>query len=75
MEDLQVDQDLLDTLIANKDGCVGMVANMIGVMKRIIVFDNEGTYIAMFTPELIKMSGPFDAEEGYLSLLGGPRLC
>lgn len=73
MEDLQVAQDLLDTLIANKDACVGMAANMIGVRKRIIVFDNEGTYMTMFNPEIIKMSGPYDAEEGCLSLLGGPR--
>ena len=74
-EDLQVAQDLLDTLIANKDGCVGMAANMIGVRKRIIVFDNEGTYMTMFNPEIIKKSGPYDAEEGCLSLLGGPRPC
>ena len=53
-EDLQAAQDLLDTLIANKDGCVGMAANMIGVRKRIIVFDNEGTYLTMFNPEIIK---------------------
>lgn len=53
-EDLQVAQDLLDTLIANKDGCVGMAANMIGVRKRIIIFDNEGTYTTMFNPEIIK---------------------
>lgn len=72
-DDLQVAQDLLDTLIANKDGCVGMAANMIGVRKRIIVFDNEGTYMTMFNPEIIKRSGPYDAEEGCLSLLGGPR--
>ena len=72
-EDLQVAQDLLDTLIANKDGCVGMAANMIGVRKRIIVFDNEGTYMTMFNPEIIKKSGPYDAEEGCLSLHGGPR--
>ena len=74
-EDLQVAQDLLDTLIANKDGCVGMAANMIGVRKRIIVFDNEGTYMTMFNPEIIKKSGPYDIEEGCLSLLGGPRPC
>ena len=49
-EDLQVAQDLLDTLIANKDDCAGMAANMIGVRKRIIVFDNEGTYMTMFNP-------------------------
>lgn len=74
-EDLQVAQDLLDTLIANKDGCVGMAANMIGVRKRIIVFDNGGTYMTMFNPEIIKKSGPYDTEEGCLSLLGGPRKC
>lgn len=74
-EDLQVAQDLLDTLIANKDGCVGMAANMIGVRKRIIAFDNEGTYMTMFNPEIIKKSGPYYTEEGCLSLLGGPRKC
>ena len=74
-EDLQVAQDLLDTLIANKDGCVGMAANMIGVRKRIIVFDNEGTYMTMFNPEIIKKSGQYDAEECCLSLFGGPRPC
>ena len=73
--DLEVAQDLTDTLIAHKDGCVGMAANMIGVRKRIIVFDNEGTYMAMFNPEIIKMAEPYDAEEGCLSLLGGPRPC
>ena len=74
-EDLQVAQDLLDTLTANKDGCVGMAANMIGVRKRIIVFDNEGAYMTMFNPEIIKKSGPYDAQESCLSLLGGPRPC
>ena len=74
-EDLQVAQDLLDTLIANKEACVGMAANMIGVRKRIIVFDNEGTYMTMFNPEIIKKSGPYDTEEGCLSLLGDPRHC
>jgi peptide deformylase len=74
-EDLQVAQDLLDTLIANKNGCVGMAANMIGVHKRIIVFDNEGTYMTMFNPVILKKSGPYDTEEGCLSLLGGPRQC
>lgn len=75
VEDLQVAQDLLDTLVANKDACVGMAANMICVYKRIIVFDNEGTYMTMFNPEIIKMSGPYDTEEGCLSLLGDPRPC
>ena len=74
-EDLQVAQDLLDTLAANKDACVGMAANMIGALKRIIAFDNEGTYMTMFNPEIIKASGPYDTEEGCLSLLGGPRKC
>ena len=75
VEDMQTAQDLLDTLAANKEACVGMAANMIGVRKRIIVFDNEGTYMTMFNPEILKMSGPYDAEEGCLSLLGGPRPC
>ena len=74
-EDLQVAQDLLDTLAANKDACVGMAANMIGVHKRIIAFDNEGKHMIMLNPEIIKMSGPYDAEESCLSLLGGPRPC
>ena len=74
-EDLQVAQDLLDTLVANREACVGMAANMIGVRKRIIVFDNEGTYMTMFNPEIIKKSGPYETEESCLSLLGGPRQC
>ena len=75
IEDLAVAQDLLDTLVAHKEGCVGMAANMIGVCKRIIAFDNDGTYMVMFNPEIIKKSGAYDAEEGCLSLLGGPRKC
>ena len=69
-EDLPVAQDLLDTLEANKEHCVGMAANMIGVNKRIIVFDNEGAYMVLFNPEIIKRSGPYQAEEGCLSLEG-----
>ena len=69
-DDLSVAQDLLDTLEANKERCVGMAANMIGVNKRIIVFDNEGTPMVMFNPEIIKQSGPYQAEEGCLSLEG-----
>ena len=69
-EDLPVAQDLLDTLAAHKDGCVGMAANMIGVNKRVIVFDNEGTYMVMFNPEIVKKSEPYQAEEGCLSLSG-----
>lgn len=72
-EDLTVAQDLLDTLTANKDACVGMAANMIGFCKRIIVFDNEGVYMTMLNPEIIKQSDPYETEEGCLSLLGGPR--
>lgn len=74
-DDLPVAQDLLDTLTAHKDGCVGMAANMIGAKKRIICFDNEGTYMTMFNPQILKKSGPYDTEEGCLSLLGGPRKC
>ena len=74
-DDLPVAQDLLDTLTAHKDGCVGMAANMIGVCKRIICFDNEGTYMTMFNPQILKKSGPYDTEEGCLSLLGDPRKC
>ena len=73
--DLQIAADLLDTLIEHKDGCVGMAANMIGELRRIIVFDNEGTYMTMFNPEIIKKSEPYDAKEGCLSLLGYPRKC
>ena len=65
-EDLPVAQDLLDTLAAHKD----VAANMIGVNKRIIVFDNEGAYMVMFNPEIVKKSGPYQAEEGCLSLTG-----
>ena len=68
--DLVVAQDLLDTLAAHKDGCVGMAANMIGVNKRIIAFDNEGEYMVMFNPVIVKQSGVYEAEEGCLSLTG-----
>ena len=75
IEDLQVAEDLLDTLIANAEGCVGMAANMIGIRKRIIAFDNEGSYMVMFNPEIIKEADLYTTEEGCLSLLGGPRPC
>ena len=74
-EDMQTAQDLLDTLKAHADECVGMAANMIGVRKRIIVFDNSGVYMTMFNPEIIKRDGIYETEEGCLSLLGGPRNC
>lgn len=69
-DDLDVARDLLDTLRAHRDGCVGMAANMIGVAKRIIVFDNEGEYMTMLNPEIVKGSQPYEAEEGCLSLAG-----
>ena len=68
--DVSVGQDLLDTLAAHRDGCVGMAANMIGVSKRIIVFDNGGTDMLMFNPEIVAKSGAYEAEEGCLSLPG-----
>ena len=69
-DDLATAQDLLDTLTAHKDGCVGMAANMIGVNKRIIAFDNEGTYMVMFNPVIVRQSGPYETQEGCLSLTG-----
>ena len=71
--DLDAAQDLLDTLMAHRDSCVGMAANMIGIYKNIIVFDNEGTPMTMLNPEIIKASESYETEEGCLSLLGGPR--
>ena len=74
-EDISVARDLLDTLTAHKESCVGMAANMIGIRKRIIAFDNEGSFMVMFNPEIIKKEGVYDAQESCLSLLGGPRPC
>ncbi len=78
-EDLQTANYLLDTLIAHKDSCVGMAANMIGIKKRIIAFLDESgqasTYTVMLNPEIIKRDGIYTTEEGCLSLLGGPRPC
>ena len=71
--DSQTVQNLLDTITAHKDSCVGMAANMIGVKKRIIVFEDDGNYIVMLNPEIIKKSEPYETEERCLSLLGGPR--
>lgn len=71
--DGEVAQDLLDTFNAHKESCVGMAANMIGVRKRIIVFDNKGKLMTMFNPEIVIAAGPFETEEGCLSLLGEPR--
>ncbi len=78
-EELQVAEDLLDTLLSHKDKCVGMAANMIGIRKRIIAFLDESgrapAYTVMLNPEIIKKDGPYNTEEGCLSLLGGPRPC
>ena len=72
-EDLQTAQDLLDTLLAHLETCVGMAANMIGSTKRIIVFDWDGSPMVMLNPEILKGEGNYEAEESCLSLLGGPR--
>ena len=78
-DDLQVVQDLLDTLLAHKDSCVGMAANMIGARRRIIAFLDESgrnpTYTVMLNPEIVKKDGAYETEEGCLSLLGCPRPC
>ena len=71
--DLACAQDLLDTITFHKDTCVGMAANMIGQLKRIIVFFDGAGYTLMLNPEIIKAEGPYETEEGCLSLLGGPR--
>ena len=72
-DDLAIARDLLDTLTAHKESCVGMAANMIGQTKRIIAFDNNGSYTVMLNPTVIRAEGPYEAEESCLSLLGGPR--
>ena len=69
-EDAEVARDLRDTLEAHREGCVGMAANMIGVSKRVIIFDDGGKATVMFNPEIIRRSEPFEAEEGCLSLSG-----
>ena len=72
-EDLEIARDLLDTLTAHRESCVGMAANMIGVTKCVIAFDCEGTYMVMLNPEILSASGEYETEESCLSLLGGPR--
>ena len=68
--DLPVAQDLLDTLEANKLGCVGLAANMIGVSKCIIAFVDDDKYMAMMNPVIVEKKGEYDTEEGCLSLSG-----
>lgn len=70
LDDLPVAEDLLQTLAHHREGCVGMAANMIGVNRRIIAFDNEGEYMVMFNPEIMKKSEPYQTQEGCLSLTG-----
>jgi peptide deformylase len=72
-EDWVVAQDLLETLIFHEKGCVGMAANMIGVCKRIIAFNDNGEYKIMLNPRIVKFSEEYETEEGCLSLLGNPR--
>ena len=69
-EDLPVAQDLIDTLRANLDRCVGMAANMIGVRKRIIVIAKGPMVVAMLNPKILSASGEYETEEGCLSLEG-----
>ena len=68
--DITVADDLLDTLKAHEDGCVGMAANMIGVKKRIIIVNAGFRDIIMFNPVIVRKSGPYETEEGCLSLPG-----
>lgn len=69
-DDLQIGRDLMDTLAANRAGCVGMAANMIGVKKRVIIVNMGLIDVVMFNPVLIKKDSPYETEEGYLSLVG-----
>jgi len=74
-DDLDTARDLMDTLLHHREGCVGMAANMIGGTKRLIVLQEGTGYSTMLNPEILKQEGPYEAEEGCLSLLGGPRKC
>ena len=68
--DISVGGDLRDTLRAHRDGCIGMAANMIGVSKRIIIVDTPMGDMLMFNPRIVSKQGPYEAEEGCLSLDG-----
>ena len=70
MQDLSVGQDLQDTLKANQDRCVGMAATMIGVKKRIIIVNIGIINLVMYNPVIVRKDGPFETEEGCLSLDG-----
>lgn len=73
IQDSAIGADLLDTLKANRERCVGMAANMIGQAVRIIAVDNGGEYLLMYDPEILKREGAYEAEEGCLSLEGHPE--
>ena len=68
--DLQVGKDLMDTLAANREGCVGMAANMIGVKKSVIIVNMGFVDVVMFNPVLVRKESPYETEEGCLSLTG-----
>ena len=74
-EDLSIGQNLLDTLVAHKETCVGMAGNMIGETVSVIAFFDGATPVVMYNPEILKAEGEYETEEGCLSLLGGPRKC
>ena len=74
-EDLAIGQDLLETLVAHKETCVGMAGNMIGETVAVIAFFDGKTPVVMYNPEILKSEGEYETEEGCLSLLGGPRKC
>ena len=75
VEDLSVGQDLLETLMAHRETCVGMAGNMIGETVAVIAFFDGGEPVVMYNPEILKAEGAYETEEGCLSLLGGPRKC
>ena len=72
-EDLPAARDLLDTLLAHRETCAGMAANMIGVQRCIIAFFHGPQPVLMLNPELLRTEEPYETQEGCLSLLGGPR--
>ena len=75
-DDREIAENLLETLKAHKESCVGMAANMIGERKRIIAFvDEKENYTVMLNPVILKQEKPYDTEKSCLSLLGGPRPC
>ena len=74
-EDLVIGQDLLETLLAHRDTCVGMAGNMIGQAVAVIAFFDGDQPMVMYNPEILRAEGAYDTEEGCLSLLGGPRKC